>query len=91
MKTLTDAQEARQQADDTGIEFVRQLNVLMDAVGIHRDADAVTELDKVFAQLRADEYEAGWAAGRAMHPANRKDHEVAMDYVSRMTSREVGK
>ena len=59
------AEEARDQADATGAAFVAALEAVLRAHGIEPASEELEPVDALLGQLRADEYEAGFATGHA--------------------------
>jgi len=61
--TASQAQAAREKADKTGTELIEALASVLPVL----DRKVAYRLDGLLAQLRADEYTAGYAAGRVVN------------------------
>ena len=59
------AQEARDEADATGARFITALETVLRAHGLDPAGEEFEEVDRLLGQLRAEEYEAGYATGHA--------------------------
>ena len=67
---LSPAEEARREADASGNHFAAAFADLLNEHGISDSDEIVIKLDQLLDQLRADEYEAGYATGYVQHPGN---------------------